>query len=115
MLDVLEIAQVLQAEGVAVSQSDRLDGRDAGVTDDEALPLPRSRRKTEQVTHEDTVGSGVSDERDLLAWLLDVPNGQLTFDPMDAALGKEIGRPRMDARNEVSNRLATLKAMPPIG
>ena len=113
MLDVLEVAQVLETERVAVSETNCLDGRDARMADDESLPLPRCRPQTEEMTHEHTVGSCVSDKSNLFARLLDVPHRELTFDSVDSAFCKEVRRTSMDTSNEVPNGLPSLEAVPP--
>ena len=114
MIDVLEITQVLEAEGVTIAQSDRSDRRDACMADDESLPLPRSCGQSEQMTDEHAVRSRVSDEGNLLAWCLDVPERQLTFDAVDPSICKKLGRTSMDSCDEVANWLSPFESMPTI-
>ena len=115
MIDVLQIAQILETEGVTITESNRPNRRDARVTDDESLPLPRCCAQTEEVTDEHAVRAGMGDEGDLLARVLDVPQGQLTLDPVDPTICEELRRTGMDSGHEVTNRLATLEAVPTIG
>lgn len=115
MLDVLEIAQILKAERVAVSKANGPDGRNARMTDDESFPLPRCGGQSEQMTHKDAVRTSVCDECDLLAWFFDVPHRQFALDPVDSSLGEEVGRSSMDSRNEITNRLSTFQPVPTIG
>ena len=114
MIDVLEITQVLEAEGVTIAKSDRSDRRDACVADDEALPLPRCCRQPEQMAHENTVRPRVCDEGDLLARFFDVPERQLAFDPVDPTICKKLGRTSMDTSDEVANWLSPVESMPTV-
>ena len=76
MREVLDIAEAFQAEGVAITQLDRLNRGYRCVIDDESLPLPRCRGESEQVTNQHAVGTSVSKKCESLPRFIDMPNRQ---------------------------------------
>ena len=114
MFDVLEIAQIFKTEGVTVTEPYRSDCRDAGVTDDEALPLPWSGRQPKEMAYENAVGARVGDEGDLLPGIFNVPNRKFTLDPMDTPVRKEFCSTCMYSRNKLTNRFTAVEAVPSI-
>ena len=115
MCDVLEIAEILEAEGVSVPKSNGANRGDACMPDDESLPLPRCRGKTQEVTNEDTVRSSMRNKGNLFAGILNVPQRKLTLDAVDASVREKLSGSGMDTGDKVTYRFAALKTVPSIG
>ena len=115
MCDVLEIAEILEAEGVSVPESNGANRGDACMPDDESFPLPRCCGKTQEVTNEDTVRSSMRNKGNLFAGILNVPQRKLTLDAVDASVREKLSGSGMDTGDKVTYRFAALKPMPSIG
>lgn len=101
-VEVFDVAQLGEAEGVAVAHLQGAHPADRRVADDEAVPLPGHRRDAEQVADRHRVGAGVGDERDPPVGAVDLPQREVAVETAHASLLEPHGAAEVDAVDEVA-------------